>query len=104
LIGVFGIVVPTLNFESYCKKNYIVFEPDKKEVKKAKKTFIVKLIISLIIIFTGLIQFIITFINNSSHMLSLAIMLSLIGFGIGLIIESGIIMSMYTAPDDVFKV
>ena len=104
LIGVFGIVIPTLNFESFCKKNYIVFEPDKNEVKKAKMSFIIKFIISLIFIGVGIIQFIIIFINYNSYMLSLAIMLSLLGFGLGIIIESGIMMSMYTAPDDVFKV
>ena len=104
LIGVFGIVVPTLNFESFCKKNYIVFEPDKKEVKNAKRSFIIKFIISLMFIGVGITQFIIIFINYNSYMLSLAIMLSLLGFGLGIIIESGIMMSMYTVPDDVFKV
>lgn len=104
IIGVFGIIVPTLNFESYCKNSYIVFEPTRKEVKASKDTFILKLLIGIILITTGIIQFIIIFINfNNIYSYSLAIMLTLIGLGIGLIIHGGIIMSMYTAPDEVFN-
>lgn len=105
LIGIFSIIIPTLNFESYCKKNYIIFKPTKEEVKISKDTFIIKLLIGIITITIGIIQFIIIFINfNNIYTYSLAIMLAMIGLGIGIIIEGGIMMSMYTAPDEVFKI